>query len=212
MNKFETNPAMNNSYLSNSTQNKSTVNFKKKERRLREQSVGEVPLSYLDQDITIDLRKSTNNRDYLRPMDRQETEEQISSDIMMNSPVFRKITKRGTLRSEAFMMSLKPTITDDSFGEDFSSKGGAVIRREKDTKVRTILYVKEVDDNENDYLNMELKEYFSLTHDELRKAYYFVIKASVPVFSGAVETLINKIDYKKVMTEEKNNLVEFNIQ
>ena len=125
--------------------------------------------------------------------------------------MYRKITKRGTLRSEAFMMNLKPTTTDDSFAEDFSSKGGAVMRRESNAKVRTILYVKEMDDNEKDYLNLELKEYYTLTTEELRKAYNFIIKASVPVFSGAVDTLINKIDFNKVKAEEKNISNEFSV-
>ena len=110
------------------------------------------------------------------------------------------------------MMNLKPTTTEgESIGEDFSSRG-LMVKRSIEAKMRTILYVKEVEDNEKDFLNMEMKEFITLSREELLKAYKNVMKANYPIFSGAIDTLINKIDYRKVLAEEKNQINEYGIK
>jgi hypothetical protein len=45
---------------------------------------------------------------------------------------------------------------------------------------------------------MELKDFLKLKEEDLAKAYNKLSKVSMPVFSGAVNTMINKIDPKKV--------------
>ena len=64
--------------------------------------------------------------------------------------------------------------------------------------MRTILFIKETSDQDPDWVNMELKEFLKLKEEDLAKAYNKLSKVSMPVFSGAVNTMINKIDPKKV--------------
>ncbi len=45
---------------------------------------------------------------------------------------------------------------------------------------------------------MDLKDFVHQSPADLMLAYNRLLKAVVPVFSGAVDTLINKIDGKKV--------------
>ena len=45
---------------------------------------------------------------------------------------------------------------------------------------------------------MELKEFLKLKDEDLAKAYNKLSKVSMPVFSGSINTMINKIDPKKV--------------
>ena len=64
--------------------------------------------------------------------------------------------------------------------------------------MRTILFIKETSDQDLDWVNMELKDFLKLKDEDLAKAYNKLSKVSMPLFSGAVNTLINKIDPKKV--------------
>ena len=64
--------------------------------------------------------------------------------------------------------------------------------------MRTILFIKETSDQDLDFINMELKEFLKLKDEDLAKAYNKLSKVCAPVFSGAVNTMINKIDPKKV--------------
>lgn len=60
-------------------------------------------------------------------------------------------------------MNLRPTTL--ALDNDFSSSNNKAL---KDQAVqKTILYIKEVDDNEKDFLNMEMKEFYHLSFDEL---------------------------------------------
>lgn len=45
---------------------------------------------------------------------------------------------------------------------------------------------------------MELKDFLKLKDEDLARAYNKLAKVSMPVFSGGVNTMINKIDPKKV--------------
>lgn len=45
---------------------------------------------------------------------------------------------------------------------------------------------------------MEIKEFVALSLEDLQIAYNRLMKAMVPVFSGGIDTLINKMDIKKV--------------
>jgi len=42
-----------------------------------------------------------------------------------------------------------------------------------------------------------------MSTDQLESDYKVLIKAINPVFSGSVNTLINKLDYKKIKRDEK---------
>jgi hypothetical protein len=48
---------------------------------------------------------------------------------------------------------------------------------------------------------MDLKHFTKLDPDNMAKAYTRLLKVTVPVFSGAVNTLINKLDPGKVANE-----------
>lgn len=64
--------------------------------------------------------------------------------------------------------------------------------------MRTILFIKETSDQDPDFINLELKEFFKLKEADLAKAYNKLSKVCTPIFSGAVNTMINKIDPRKV--------------
>ena len=66
---------------------------------------------------------------------------------------------------------------------------------------KTILFSKEENDTDKDYLNMEIKEFVKLSEDELQIAYNRLQKMITPIFSGSVNTLINKIDPKKAVED-----------
>jgi hypothetical protein len=64
--------------------------------------------------------------------------------------------------------------------------------------MRTILFIKETSDQDPDFVNLELKDFFKLREEDLAKAYNKLSKVCTPIFSGAVNTMINKIDPTKV--------------
>jgi len=66
---------------------------------------------------------------------------------------------------------------------------------------KTILFTKEVDDLAPDYSSMEIKEIVRMTPDQLADAYNKLQKMIIPVYSGAVDTLINKIDPRKAIDD-----------
>lgn len=72
----------------------------------------------------------------------------------------------------------------------------------KKLKQKTILFTKEVVDTDNDYLNMEIKEFVKLGEEELAIAFNRLQKMVQPVFSGALDTLINKIDPHKAVDDD----------
>ena len=66
------------------------------------------------------------------------------------------------------MMTIQSTLADDSRLDNFSQ-----VERvgERVSKQMTILNIREVDDNEQDYQAMEIKDFVKLPKDELRLAY-----------------------------------------
>jgi hypothetical protein len=60
------------------------------------------------------------------------------------------------------------------------------------------LKTKEVDDDDKDYLSMDLKDFAKLAKDEVNIAYNRLVKLMNVVFSGSVNPMINKLDYRKV--------------
>ena len=102
-------------------------------------------------------------------------------------------------------MHIRETINEK---DDFSQISGQIrdeVSRSHKTSVqaqlkimRTILFIKETSDQDLDWVNMDLKDFLKLKEEDLAKAYNKLCKVSMPVFSGAVNTLINKIDPKKV--------------
>ena len=64
--------------------------------------------------------------------------------------------------------------------------------------MKTSLNFKEIDDNELDYLNMELTEFCKLDKVELGKAYSKLMKCMNPVFTGSIDPAINNLDFKKI--------------
>ena len=63
------------------------------------------------------------------------------------------------------------------------------------------MFTRENNDQDPDYLNLDLKQFVKLDDDNLAKAYSRLLKVPQPVFSGSVNTLINKIDQSKVAGE-----------
>lgn len=45
---------------------------------------------------------------------------------------------------------------------------------------------------------MEIKDYVHLSMEQLYQAYNRLQKSITPIFSGGVDTLINKLDLKKI--------------
>jgi hypothetical protein len=95
------------------------------------------------------------------------------------------------------MMQIKATNPFDEDAKSNKSSQRAIVQRKKlGTGQRTILYSKEVSDNDPDYLNMEIKQFVKLSEDELNQAFNHLQKTIIPLFSGSVNTLINKMDPK----------------
>ena len=63
---------------------------------------------------------------------------------------------------------------------------------------RTILRTREIDDQVQDYLSMEMDEFKQLKYKESGVAYTQLMKVARPVFSGSVDPIINKFNYKKI--------------
>eukprot|EP00347_Sterkiella_histriomuscorum_P022130 403331578 len=183
LNKFESNPNQYSSYTNQSFDQHKKFNLINVEDQSRE-----IDLNPINQ-------KQSTDKGKIR---RQETEDFISDDLIKNSPVYRNIQRKRTIRNEQFMMQVRPTnhIGEESVNGDFSAREQAV--KQAQQPQRTILFIKEVDDNEKDFLKMEIKEFVNLSSEELQQAYNRLMKAVIPVFSGAIDTLINKLDLKKL--------------
>ena len=61
-----------------------------------------------------------------------------------------------------------------------------------------MLYARETDDTETDYLQIELQAVRGLSLEEAAKAYKQLMRAIKPVFSGDIDPLINQLDYQKI--------------
>lgn len=55
-------------------------------------------------------------------------------------------------------------------------------------------------------MNMDLKYFRKLDADNMARAYTRLLKVTVPVFSGSVNTLINKLDPNKVAKEGEKDV------
>lgn len=64
--------------------------------------------------------------------------------------------------------------------------------------MRTFLKSREVNDNEKDYLAIEVEKFEKMSMVELNKAYSLLKKANRPLFSGSIDPIINQIDFLKL--------------
>jgi len=120
---------------------------------------------------------------------------------MKDSPHVRQKNNNRT-KNENFLMSIKATLPLDDISQSSSvSVFQPVIHKEEKTQ-KTILFTKEVVDTDKDYLSMEIKEFVKLSEEELGIAYNRLLKMIIPIFSGSVNTLINKIDLKKAVEDD----------
>ncbi|CDW80498.1 kelch motif family protein [Stylonychia lemnae] len=126
-------------------------------------------------------------------------ENQISEDLIKDSPSIKQHKRRGTLAfpQKQFMMNLQSTNLDQNPNEI-----SQIIKR----KQQSILYCKEIDDNAEDYFSFELQQLRGLNIDQLKLAYSILMKQANPLFSGSVNTLINKLDLSKLNDQKKSKL------
>ena len=68
-----------------------------------------------------------------------------------------------------------------------------------------MLFTTEVNDNEIDFVGMDIKDVSKLMNDELERAYNRLAKASRVVYTGSISHIINKIDYKKAALDSKSD-------
>lgn len=64
--------------------------------------------------------------------------------------------------------------------------------------MRTALYTTEVQDQEPDYLSIDVRDFKKLSRVELESAYNRLTKAMRYVFTGSISPIINRIDINKV--------------
>lgn len=123
-------------------------------------------------------------------MDALEEEDYVSEALVRDSP---QAKIRRPSKNQQFMMQIRNT--HEALSQSSSTVGFGQ-RQQK-----TILFTKEVDDLTPDYASMEIKEVVKMTPDQLADAYNKLQKMIIPVFSGAVDTLINKIDPRKAIDD-----------
>ena len=115
----------------------------------------------------------------------------LSANLEKDSPSIRKF-RRGSITKKDFMMQIFPSTieTDDS--------------PSKQKKQKTILNIKEVEDNDRDYLKMELAEFRRIKKEEAKTIYSKLVKMTEAVFSGNVDPQVNKLCFRKVMDANHN--------
>eukprot|EP00347_Sterkiella_histriomuscorum_P014797 403359488 len=126
----------------------------------------------------------------------------ISEELLKDSPVMRQHKRRATHavnhQVKQFMMNLKSTHQDN---EDSALQ--AEEDKLKSKKQLTMLFTKELDDNSADYFNMDISQFRNLSIEELKVAFSILMKQGNVLFSGSVNTLINRLDYQKVMNGQR---------
>ena len=70
---------------------------------------------------------------------------------------------------------------------------------------RTILRTREIDDQVHDYLSMDIEEFKQMKYKESGVAYTQLMKLTRPVFTGSVDPIINKFNYKKIKSKMQLN-------
>jgi hypothetical protein len=64
---------------------------------------------------------------------------------------------------------------------------------------RTVLLTKEMDDNQEDFINIDIDDFIALgkTH-KANLMYKLLLRSEAPVFSGSVDHRMNLLDFKKL--------------
>ena len=57
---------------------------------------------------------------------------------------------------------------------------------------------KEIDDEHDYYLRMEIDKFLKLTKEECEKAYKYLVKSLRVIFTGSIDPFVNTINLKKV--------------
>ena len=119
----------------------------------------------------------------------------ISKDILDQSPDVKRFSKRKAMFldymekiKENIQFRLNPTLMNDD-------------KKTQQSERKTVLCTREVDDNEIDFIAMEMHKFRKLSNDVLPRAFKQIMRAIKPVFSGNVETQINKLNYEKVKSK-----------
>ena len=166
------------------------------------------------QTTNLSIPSHINNDAHLHDMhvenfEQIEAEDMVDKKLFADSPTIEK--KRKPV--ERFMMNLKVAqqsddavsqasfATQNEFAKHLNSP-----RTFSNKPQRTILFTRENNDLEPDYLNMDLKYFRKLDADNMARAYTRLLKVTVPVFSGSVNTLINKLDPNKVAQEGEKDV------
>ena len=132
----------------------------------------------------------------------EEVEDNVSESLFKMSPHFKKRPTK--LMEHGGFLNLKPLHSErDDLGDVKSFREEDDKLRLKAKKQRTVLYTKEVDDNEDDFISMEIKDLIKFGRDQLDNLYNKLSKTCRVVYSGNVNSLINKLDYKKIMDGNK---------
>jgi hypothetical protein len=71
---------------------------------------------------------------------------------------------------------------------------------------RTILRTREIDDNVIDYLQMDMENFRNIKYKEASVAYTQLMKVAKPIFSGSVDPMVNKLNYKKIKDKISSSL------
>lgn len=100
-----------------------------------------------------------------------------------------------------FTLNLKNAETSGEEGlQQFGSKVNKVVNKTKPKlkKQKTILMTKEIDDEYDYYLRMDIDAFCKLSKEECEKAYKYLVKSLRVIFTGSVDPFVNTVNLKKV--------------
>lgn len=163
---------------------------------------------------------------------KEDPAQMISSDLLGQSPDIKKFSKRKmsilnymdkmkedefTIEPQFLGSNFDLSIADDGVsnaGSHYSGlrRGFTRISRLLDdpntNERRTLLRTREVDDNIQDFLKLDIAKFRRLKPNEAAQAYKQLRKSIKPVFSGDVDPLVNMLDFSKVKAKlSKGSLI-----
>jgi hypothetical protein len=92
-------------------------------------------------------------------------------------------------------------------GEDLAELMSFDTHSSSRKKQKTVLMVSEVDDIQEDFLAFSIYRFNKLSDQMLISAYSYLVKASQPIFSGNIDPIINKIDFKKLSSKYNISMI-----
>lgn len=91
-----------------------------------------------------------------------------------------------------------------SIGSLLANKGSKTCSKQNER--RTMLRIRETDDNQQNFINMDIQEFRKLDKPKASIAYSQLLKSIKAIYSGSVNPMVNMLDYKKIKQRLSNNL------